>query len=243
VDGVNRTLWIFEPSVAEKILGDFVREQRIEVVRDAWLDRSKGVQKAGARIVLITMLGGRTFDGKMFVDATYEGDLLAAAAVSNHVGREANAVSGELHNGMQTGVLHYRHHYGVLKEKISPFVVPGDPQGGVLPRVSAADPGKFGDGDNKVQEYCYRICLTDVAENRIPFAKPEGYEPKQYESLPRIYGAGWKETFGKFYPIPNHTADANNHGPFFTGNIGMNCDYPEASYERRRKILKEHETC
>ena len=242
IDGAQRTMWIFEPSVAEKIFEDFVREKKITVVRDEWLDRAKGVKKEGTRIVAITMLSGKTYEGKMFIDATYEGDLMAAAGVAYHVGREANAVYGEQHNGVQTGVLHHRHHFGYLKEKISPYVVPGDPKSGVLPRVSAADPGKFGEGDTKVQAYCYRMCLTDVAENRISFTKPEGYDPKQYELLARVYAAGWTETFGKFDPIPNHKTDTNNHGPFSTDNIGTNYDYPEASYQRRKQILKEHET-
>ena len=242
MDGANRTMWIFEPSTAERIFEDFVRESRIEVVRDEWLDRAKGVRKDGARIVAITMLSGKTYAGKMFIDATYEGDLLAAAGVAYHVGREANSVYGEQHNGVRTGVLHHRHHFGYLKDKISPYVVPGDPPSGVVPRVSAADPGKFGEGDNKVQAYCYRMCLTDVPENRIPFAQPDGYDPKQYELLARVYAAGWTETFGKFDPIPNHKTDTNNHGPFSTDNIGMNYDYPDASYERRKQILREHET-
>ncbi len=238
----SRTMWIFEPHVAEQIFEDFVRERQIPVVRDEWLDRAKGVKMDGARIVAITMLSGKTYAGKMFIDATYEGDLMAAAGVTYHVGREANRVYGETLNGVQTGVLHHRHHFGVLAEKVSPYVVPGDPASGVLPRVSAAPPGNFGEGDNKVQAYCYRMCLTDVPENRIPFAKPEGYDPKQYELLTRIYAAGWKETFGKFDPIPNHKTDTNNHGPFSTDNIGMNYDYPDASYERRREIIREHQT-
>ena len=242
IDGAERTMWIFEPSVAEKVFEDLVREHGIQVVRDEWLDRAKGVRKEAGRIVSITTLAGRTYAGKMFIDATYEGDLMAAAGVSYHVGREANAVYGEEHNGVQTGVLHHRHHFGVLKEKISPYVVPGDLGSGVLPRVSAAYPGNFGEGDSKVQAYCYRMCLTDHPDNRIPFAKPEGYDPRQYELLARIYAAGWTETFGKFDPIPNHKTDTNNHGPFSTDNIGMNYDYPEASYERRREILKEHQT-
>lgn len=242
MDGANRTMWIFEPSVAEKVFEDFVRENKIEVVRDEWLDRAKGVKKAGARIVSITMLSGKTYAGKMFIDATYEGDLLASAGVAYHVGREANAVYGEQHNGVQVGVLHHRHHFGYLPQKVSPYVVPGDPKSGVLPRVSTAPVGNFGEGDARVQAYCYRMCLTDLAENRIPFTKPEGYDPKQYELLARVYAAGWTETFGKFDPIPNHKTDTNNHGPFSTDNIGMNYDYPEASYERRREILKEHET-
>ncbi len=242
IDGAQRTMWIFEPSAAEKVFEDMVREHGITVVRDEWLDRAKGVKKSGGRITSITMLSGKTYTGKMFIDATYEGDLMAAAGVDYHVGREANRVYGEEHNGVQTGVLHHRHHFGVLKEKISPYVVPGDPKSGVLPRVSAESPGVFGEGDKRVQAYCYRMCLTDDPKNRIPFAKPDGYDPKQYELLTRIYAAGWTETFGKFDPIPNHKTDTNNHGPFSTDNIGMNYDYPEASYERRREILKEHET-
>ncbi len=242
IDGAQRTMWIFEPSAAEKVFEDMVREHGITVVRDEWLDRAKGVKKTGARITAITMLSGKTYTGKMFIDATYEGDLMAAAGVQYHVGREANRTYGEEHNGVQTGVLHHRHHFGVLKEKISPYVVPGDPKSGVLPRVSAEPPGVFGEEDKRVQAYCYRMCLTDDPKNRIPFAKPDGYDPKQYELLARIYAAGWTETFGKFDPIPNHKTDTNNHGPFSTDNIGMNYDYPEASYERRREILKEHET-
>ena len=241
IDGAQRTMWIFEPHVAEKVFEDLVREHGITVLRDEWLDRAKGVKKTGARLASITMLSGKTFTGKMFIDATYEGDLMAAAGVSYHVGREANRVYGEEHNGVQTGVLHHRHHFGYLPQKISPYWTPGDPKSGVLPRVSVAPPGKFGEGDDKVQAYCYRMCLTDVPANRIPFAKPDGYDPKQYELLTRIYAAGWTETFQKFDPIPNHKTDTNNHGPFSTDNIGMNYDYPEASYERRREILREHE--
>jgi hypothetical protein len=241
IDGAQRTMWIFEPSAAEKVFEGLVREHRIPVVRNEWLDRARGVRKSGARITAITMLSGKSYAGKMFIDATYEGDLMAAAGVDYHVGREANRVYGEEHNGVQTGVLHHRHHFGVLREKISPYLVPGDPKSGVLPRVSPASPGVFGEGDHRVQAYCFRMCLTDQPENRIPFAPPVGYDPKQYELLARVYAAGWTETFGKFDPIPNHKTDTNNHGPFSTDNIGMNYDYPEASYERRREIIKEHE--
>ncbi len=241
IDGTQRTMWIFEPHVAERVFEDMIREHGIEVRRDEWLDRAKGVKKSGARIVSITTLSGKTYAGKMFLDVTYEGDLMAAAKVDYHVGREARSVYGEDWNGVQTGVLHHRHHFGYLKEKISPYVIPGDPKSGVLPRISTEHPGVYGEGDKKVQAYCFRMCLTDDPSNRIPFAKPEGYDPKQYELLARIYQAGWTETFGKFDPIPNHKTDTNNHGPFSTDNIGMNYDYPEASYERRREIIKEHE--
>ena len=241
IDGTQRTMWIFEPHAAEQVFEDFVHEYQIPVCRDEWLDRKSGVRKDGARIVSITTLSGKSFQGKIFIDATYEGDLMASAGVDYRVGREANAVYGERWNGVQTGVLHHRHHFGVLKTKISPYVVPGDPKSGVLPRISPQPPGRYGSGDYKVQAYCFRMCLTDHPENRVPLTRPDGYDSKQYELLLRIFEAGWRETFDKFDPIPNRKTDTNNHGPFSTDNIGMSYDYPEASYERRRQIIREHE--
>ena len=240
VDGENRTMWIFEPHIAERVFEDYVKEFEIPVYRDQWLDRARGVKKSGARITSITMLSGQTYSGKMFMDATYEGDLMAAAGVDYHVGREANSLYGEQWNGVQVGVLHHRHHFGVLKTMISPYIIPGDPKSGVLHRISTNSPGEYGFGDRRVQAYCYRFCVTDHPDNRIPFPKPDGYDPAQYELLLRVYEAGWRETFEKFDPIPNRKTDSNNHGPFSTDNIGMSYDYPETSYERRREILAEH---
>ena len=242
MDQADRTMWIFEPSVAEKVFEDYVKEFSIPVLRDEWLDRANGVRLADGRIAEITMLSGKTFAGKMFIDATYEGDLMAAAGVSYHVGREANATYGEKHNGSQVGVLHHRHHFGVLKTPIDPYVVPGDPKSGIIARVSPEKPAPKGEADHRVQAYCFRMCLTNVPENRVPFTAPEGYDPKQYEVLARAYAAGWKETFGKFDLIPNGKTDTNNHGGFSFDNIGYNYDYPEASYARRKEIIKEHET-
>ena len=240
MDGRNRTMWIFEPHAAEQVFEDFVKEFGIEVVRDEWLDRDKGVAKDGDRITAITTLSGKTYAGKMFIDATYEGDLMAAAGVDYHVGREANSVYDEEHNGVQVGVLHHQHHFGTLN--ISPYKVPGDPKSGVLPRVSTEPVGEFGSGDKRVQAYCFRSCYTTDPGNRIPFPKPEGYDASQYELLLRVLQTGWDGFFHKFDPIPNFKTDTNNHGPFSFDNIGMNYDYPEASYERRREIIAEHRT-
>jgi hypothetical protein len=242
IDGTQRTMWIFEPSAAEKIFEDYIREFKIPVHRNEWLDRQKGVAKQGLKIVSITTLSGKKYDGKMFLDATYEGDLMAAAGVKYHIGREANRVYGEEWNGNQVGILHHRHHFGAVDAPISPYKIPGDPTSGLLPKIDASAPGIRGEGDARVQAYCFRMCLTNHPENRIPFAKPDGYDPSQYELLARIYAAGWRETFAKFDPIPNHKTDTNNHGPFSFDNIGMNYDYPEASYERRQEIIREHET-
>jgi hypothetical protein len=156
------------------------------------------------------------------------------------VGRESVQTYGEKWNGVQTGVLHHRHHFGAVKTPISPYIVPGDPKSGVLPRISTEPPGVYGEGDKKVQAYCFRMCLTQVPANRIAFPKPARYDAKQYELLLRIFAAGWRETFDKFDPIPNGKTDTNNHGPFSTDNIGRNWDYPEASYARRREIVQEH---
>ncbi|MDX2269562.1 MAG: FAD-dependent oxidoreductase [Bryobacter sp.] len=242
LDQTLRTMWIFEPSVAEKTFEDWVRESKLPIYRDSWLDRSPGgVTKKAGKLEQIRMLNGDTYRAKIFVDATYEGDLMATAGVKYHVGREGQATYGESWAGVQPGVLHHGHHFGAVKTPISPYRTPGDPKSGVLPRISTEPPGEYGAADNKVQAYCFRMCLTKHAPNRVAFPKPDNYDASQYELLLRIYAAGWRETFRKFDAIPNWKTDTNNHGPFSTDNIGRNYDYPEASYERRREIWKEHE--
>lgn len=238
IDGDARTMWIFEPHVAENIFEGYVAEYEIDVYRDEWLDRESGVVKNGSQIVSITTLSGHTYHGKMFIDATYEGDLMAAAGVSYHVGREANSVYGEKWNGVQVGVLHHDHWF---KSDISPYRIPGDSSSDLLYGVSADHPGEYGAGDDKVQAYCFRMCLSNHPDNRVAFPKPDHYNPDNYELLARVFETGWRETFNKFDVIPNKKTDTNNHGPFSTDFIGMNYDYPEASYARRREIIKAHE--
>jgi len=238
MDGANRTMWIFEPHVAEQVFEDFVTENNIRVDRDEWLDRENGVEMENGKISAITTLSGKTYKGKIFIDATYEGDLMAAARVNYHVGREACSIYNEEWNGVQAGVFHHGHHF---RNNIDPYIVPGDPSSGLLPKISAEKPGSNCSGDNKVQAYCFRMCMSNHPENRVPFPKPENYDPKDYELLARVFDAGWRDWFNKFDMIPNKKTDTNNHGPFSSDNIGMNYDYPEASYKRRKEIIKEHE--
>ncbi|MFN3850820.1 MAG: FAD-dependent oxidoreductase [Spirosomataceae bacterium] len=239
LDGANRTMWIFEPHAAEQVFEDYVKENNLIVYRDEWLDRSqKGIIKKNGGIRSIKTLSGNTYEGKMFIDATYESDLMALAGVSYHVGREANSVYGEKWNGVQTEVFQHGHHF---KAKISPYKIENDPKSGLLPEVSSEPPGAYGSGDKQIQAYCFRMCLSNHPENRIPFPKPVGYDPNRYELYARVFAAGWRETFDKFDPIPNRKTDTNNHGPFSTDYIGKNYDYPEASYERRKEIIKDHE--
>ena len=240
MDGNERTMFVFEPHVAEQVFNDFISEHKIDVYRDEWLDRERGVEKDLNRIRSITTLSGRNYRGEVFIDATYEGDLMAAAGVSYHVGREANSVYNEEWNGVQVGVLHHGHHFGDMM--ISPYVTSGEPSSGLLPSVSAEHPGNRGEGDHRVQAYCFRMCLTDNADNRAPFPNPEHYDPAQYELLLRVLNSGWCDVFEKFDSIPNRKADANNHGPFSTDNVGMNYEYPDASYAHRREIIEEHMT-
>jgi hypothetical protein len=237
LDGENRTMWIFEPHAAEQVFEDLVSEYQIPVHRDSWLDREQGVRMEDGALVSIRTLDGITYEGQVFIDATYEGDLMAAAGVSYTVGRESTGQYGEQWNGVQTGVFHHGHHF---QSDISPYVIPGDPGSGVLPRISTEDPGTYGSADHRVQAYCFRMCLTDDPENRVAISRPPDYDSTQYELLRRVFASGWREVFQKFDPIPNHKTDVNNHGPFSTDNIGMNYDYPDASYERRREIIQEH---
>ena len=237
IDGEKRTMWIFEPHVAEESFETLIKSNNIPVYRDEWLDRETGVSKKNGKITSIRTLSGLTFRGKVFIDASYEGDLMASAGVNYTVGREDNSLYGESWNRVQKGVFHHGHYF---KDKIDPYKIPGDPSSGLLPRISDETPGENGTGDNKVQAYCYRLCLTQHPENKVPITKPEAYDSTQYELLVRLAESRWDEFFAKYDAIPNHKTDVNNHGPFSYDNIGMSWEYPEASYEKRKEILAEH---
>ncbi len=238
IDGENRTMWIFEPHAAEQAFEKMISDNNIPVYREELLDREKGVVKEGNNIFSIRTLSGKVFKGKVFVDVTYEGDLMASAGVKYTIGREANSVYNEQWNGVQKAARHHGHYF---KSNISPYIISGDSSSGLLPRISPEFPGEDGAGDNKIQAYCFRLCLTKVPENRVPITKPDGYDTLQYELLGRVAKTKWNEYFDKYDPVPNAKTDVNNHGPINFDNIGMNWDYPEASYEKRKVIIKEHE--
>lgn len=239
LDTAYKTMWVFEPHVAEAVFEQLITEHKIIVHRDQWLDRSEGaLKKKQNKILSFATLDGATYRAKMFIDASYEGDLMAAAGVSYRVGRESNAAYGERYNGVQKGIFHHKHHF---VEKIDPYKIAGEPASGLIPEVSADAPGNNGDADKRIQAYCYRLCMSTAPENRVPFPKPEGYDSKRYEILSRLFAAGWRDVFPKFNTIPNRKTDTNNHGPFSSDYIGANYDYPDATYQRRRAIIKDHE--
>ena len=230
--------WMFEPSVAEKTYRDMLQELQIPVVVRERLDLKQGVSKTGPRITSIRMESGKIYSARMFIDATYEGDLMAKAGVKYTIGREANAQYRETLNGVQIGAKTHQ-----FQKPVDPYVKSGDPASGLLPGMQGTDPGTQGQGDHRVQAYNFRMCLTDVAENRLPFPKPVGYDPVRYELLLRYIQAGVWDAFGpqgSIIMMPNRKTDVNNNGGFSTDNIGMNYDYPDGDHATRDKIFQEH---
>ena len=230
------TMWGFEPHVAEEILRAMLAEAGVKPAFQERLDLTRGVRKHGARIVSVTMESGNVYAAKVFIDASYEGDLMARAGVRYAIGREANSQYGETLNGVQTR--HAVKHQFTFS--VDPFVVPGDKMSGLLPGLHGGSPGVDGEGDRRVQAYNYRMCLTNVPENHRAIAQPTGYDRRRYEVLLRYIESGGKEILGNPEPMPNRKSDTNNHGAFSTDDIGMNYDYPEADYAAREKTAAEH---
>jgi hypothetical protein len=232
----EETMWTFEPHVAEEIMQTLVREAGVQVVCNERLDLQQGVVKHGTDIVTLRMESGRTLNGRRFIDATYEGDLMALAGVSFHVGREARDVYGESLNGVQTANAVYHQ----LQPGVDPYVKKGDPTSGLLPGVLPGPAAEDGSGDARVQAYCFRMCNTDCPENRIAFEQPADYDPLRYELLLRNFEAGETRTPWAPTPMPNCKTDTNNNYGFSTDNLNMNYDWPTGDYATRQRIFEEH---
>ncbi|MCA9042796.1 MAG: FAD-dependent oxidoreductase [Planctomycetaceae bacterium] len=230
-------MWTFEPHVAEGIVRDMLKDAGVVVVTGEFLDRAQGAEMQGQRLVSLTMQSGRKVAGKVFIDATYEGDLLAAVGVSFTVGRESNAMYGETLNGVQVG--HARSHQFV--KPVDGYIVPGDPKSGLLPGIGT-DPGVDGEADTRVQAYNFRICMTDNKENQVPFAKPANYNEQEFELLLRNFEAGDMRLPLAIGMMPNRKTDVNNNHAVSTDFIGRNYDFPTASDAERVRIEQEHAT-
>lgn len=242
--------WQFEPSQATAVFEDLISESGVIVEVAQYLD---AVEMEGRRIVAARMLGGLRVSARCFIDATYEGDLLAKAGVSYCVGREANTVYGEQLNGVQVRDLHQ-----FLPTRVDPYVVEGDPDSGLLPHVEPIDLRRHtGEGDHRVQAYNFRVCMTNDPTLKVPWRCPENYDPAEYELVARTFN-GWLEGYNeqlrehdpltpmKFDRLPNatpagyHKTDTNNHGAVSSDFIGLSWRWAEADYQQREQLFQKH---
>jgi len=256
-DENEASMWTFEPSAALSVYRKMIASEKISLIYEERLNRNSGVKIKNGKIEYITMESGRVFHGKFFIDATYEGDLMAASGVSYTVGREGYAQYKESLNGVQankintslTGAVSINALNHNLIPRVDPYVIPDDASSGLLPFINEK-PGYDGEADSKIQAYCFRMCLTDHPENRIPFNKPDKYQEKNYELLFRNYEARTGSVKDMYFDesivpwinssMPNRKTDTNNRNGFSTDYIGANYGYPEASYEEREKIVERH---
>jgi hypothetical protein len=241
--------WTFEPHVAEGILRDMITEAKVPV---QFGEELASAQKEGGQIKQLTMANGDVFRAKIFIDATYEGDLMAAAKVSYTITRESNAQYKETHNGIHVKP-------PIVKNtplRIDPYLRPGDPSSGLIPLIQTDPPGQNGDSgpEGAVQAYNYRLCLTQDSANRLPIAPPPDYDPARYELFARYIDAlkaanlpftldsrSGQTSFLKIDRLPNKKTDVNNDGCVSTDYVGFNGAYVEGDAATRKKIAKEHE--
>jgi hypothetical protein len=252
--------WAFEPHVADQVYADMIKEGKLNVVRNL---RLTGVKKQDGYITEISLEvsdhpsrnTNKTIKAKMFIDCTYEGDLMAKAGVSYTIGREANSLYGESYNGVQLSDFHQ------FPDGIDPYKIPGKPESGLLYGISDASLQPIGSGDKLIQAYNFRLCLTQNKDNKLDFTRPDHYNPADYALLARVIEKEkWEGIDGKFTikkvngkneienkgnflikNMPNGKTDFNNFGGFSTDMIGMNYLYPEGDYDTRKKIWKAHE--
>ena len=237
--------WTFEPHVAEALLEAWIVQEGVEVWRGVRLDREASLLRSSSdpqRILGLPLLWSRgtagpsVVLGEMFIDASYEGDLLASAGVPFTVGREANAEHGETLDGVQLG-LATKHQFEV---PVDPFVVPGDPGSGLLPGIEPGPAEPDGSADDRVQAYCFRMCLTDEPNNRLPWSQPADYEEHEFELLLRWFDAGARRTPWHVVHMPNRKSDVNNNRAVSTDYLGASHGWPLASDAEREVIYADH---
>lgn len=253
-------MWTFEPSAALRVIEEMLsKEKNITIAYHQRLNRENGVVLINKTIQSIRMESGEVYIGKMFIDCTYEGDLMAAAGVTYTVGRESNSQYSESLNGVQTGktgltlrnTISRNAYYHNFIDDVDPYVIKGNPKSGLLPFIVSEKPNIDGSSDDKIQAYCFRMTLTDHIDNKIPFSKPLGYNEIDYELLFRNYEAR-SGSVNKMYnygdplvpwinsDMPNRKTDTNNQKGFSTDFIGQNYAYPDATYQERDIIIQRH---
>ena len=234
--------WTFEPHVTENIFNEYVKKAGFKVL---FLHQIVGAKKTKTNIEEITLQNltapktAVKIKAKVFIDASYEGDLMAKAGVSHIVGREANDQYAETYNGVQMLDKHQ------FPDGIDPYKTPGDPASGLLWGISNERLAARGTGDAKTQAYNFRLCLTTDPANQIPITRPMAYDSTQFELLLRYINSKKMGSINwnlmHLQPTPNQKTDINNSGPFSTDMIGMNYQYANADYQTRTQIVAQHQ--
>ena len=231
--------WLPEPHVAEGIFRDMAKQAGVSLFEHQRLSEKSGVRKDGARLAAIRTEAGDEFTAKVFIDSSYEGDLMAQAGVTYTYGREASAQYGESLAGVRDRTPYHQFLVDIPAR---------DAAGKLLPEVSSRQLPPPGTADKAVQAYNFRMCFTDVAANRVTFAKPAGYDSARYQLLARLIRAR-TQAEGRVPPlnslmtvsrIPNGKTDINNNGAFSTDYIGGSWNYPDATYAERERIWQAH---
>ncbi|MDX1983490.1 MAG: FAD-dependent oxidoreductase, partial [Bryobacteraceae bacterium] len=228
--GKQEPQYKFESHVAEGVIADWLREHRVRVELNQPL---RAVRKQGTRLIAIET-AQRTYRARMFLDATIEGDLLAKAGVRTVIGREANALYGETRNGIRE-----ENTYRQFTVRVDPYRRPGDPASGVIPTIQDEPLGTPGEGDARIQGYCFRLCLTRNPDNQIPISKPDGYDPGVYEIYRRYLKAGGT-LFKPVANLPNGKTDLGSWHDLSANLYGMNHAYPGGDEVTRARVYGEH---
>lgn len=227
--------WRFEPHVAQQVFDSLVAVHNIKVYYGERLKEDRnGVGKEDARIREIRTQSGKTIRAKVFIDATYEGDLLHQAGVTTFIGREGNAAYGETKNGIR-----HDNTYRQFAVKVDPYQIPGDPSSGLIATVQDEPLGEEGAPDHRIQAYCFRMCLTRDQDNQIPFSKPQNYDRSHYEIYLRYLDAGGK-LYTPYAGLPNGKTDLGAWHDLSHNLYGMNHDYPGGDYATRARVLQQH---
>ena len=231
--------WLHEPHVAEEIFRQMLRDAGVTLFERTRLAEHAGIRKEGATLAALRMENDDEFSARIFIDAGYEGDVMAQSGVSWTYGRESSAQYGESLAGVRE------------KTPFHQFLVDIPARvaaGRLLPEISAVRPGAPGSADRRVQAYNFRMCLCESPDCQVSLPKPANYDPARYILLARLIHAieaaeHRTPPLARFMNIdrlPNGTTDVNNNGAFSTDYIGASWSYPTATYAERQKIWQAH---
>ncbi len=236
--GKGEPVYRYESKVAEQVVKDMLREAKVNTIcgrrlREP-LETSVEFTPGTREICALTTEAGERYEGRVFIDATIEGDLLAASGVETTWGREANSRYGETKNGIRAETTHAQ-----FAVRVDPYRIPGDPKSGLIPTIQDEPLGTPGEGDSNIQAFCFRLCLTQKPSNRIPITKPKDFDRGLYEIYFR-YGKAGGKLWSPRANLPNGKTDLGSWHDLSANLYGMNREYPNGDYKTRERIYREH---